>query len=155
MTSDYSRFGAQGAELLNRLAEQARELSAMVEEVEALEAEVTDDQHAVTVRCTAGGLVQAVTIHSAARRLSNQVLGELIVATTNSAFAQAQAAAAARTGEYHAAQREINEQLRHPDPAAAAALAELTAKIGGPPAPVTPDEQDDEDRHRRPAVFDD
>ncbi|KAA8885714.1 hypothetical protein F3087_29230 [Nocardia colli] len=155
MTGDYSRFGSPGAELLNRLAEQARNLSEMVEEVEALEAEVTDDQHAVTVRCTAGGVVQAVTIHSAARKLTNQVLGELITATTNSAFAQAQAAAAARAGEYHAAQREINEHLRRHDPAAAAALTELTAKISGPPAPVTSDEQDDEPRYRRPAVFDD
>ncbi|PXX56565.1 YbaB/EbfC DNA-binding family protein [Nocardia tenerifensis] len=154
MTPDYSGFG-QGAELLNRLAEQARTLSEMVEEIEALEAEVTDDRHAVTVRCTAGGVVEAVTIHAAARTLSNQALGELITATTNFAFARAQAAAAARAGDYHAAQREINEQLRRHDPAAAAALTEFTAKISGPPASVTSDEQDDEPRRRGPTVFDD
>ncbi|MFI6170644.1 YbaB/EbfC family nucleoid-associated protein [Nocardia sp. NPDC051052] len=156
MTAGYSAFESRGAELLNRLAAQARGLSEIIGEVEELEAEATDDHRTVTVRCTAGGLVRAVTIRPAARRLTDQVLGEVITATTNSAFAKAQAAAAERAAEYHAAQREFNEHLRRQDPAAADALTELAAKLSGPaPTPVATDEDDDDPRPRRPAIFDD
>ncbi|QIS09727.1 YbaB/EbfC family nucleoid-associated protein [Nocardia arthritidis] len=155
MTPDYSAFGARGAELLNRLAEQARRLTEIAEEVEELEAEATDDRRTVTVRVTVGGSVRSVTIHPVARRLTNETLGELIVETTNSAFAKAHALAAEHAGKYYAAQRNFNEELRRHDPTAAAAFTELTNSVAGAPAPPVPaGDEDDDPRHPWPAVFD-
>ncbi|WP_280403093.1 YbaB/EbfC family nucleoid-associated protein [Nocardia brasiliensis] len=149
-----SNAGSPADEMLRLLERQARDLTAVLAAAQSVEAEATDRRRAITVRVTADGVVRQVTIHPAGAALNHHELGELFVATTNQAFAQARSVADARMSEFHELRRQLADHMVAGNTAAGETFSTLTATLTGKVSPADAVPADEDPAPRPWSVFD-
>lgn len=132
MTSDPT------ASFVKSLEDEVMKLRALHSRIARMTAEVTSEDHSVTVVVTGDGAVQRVTIHGEASRLDRERLGSTIARTTNQALAKINAKLDALDAPADGARDRLVAELTHSNHPLGAPLTQLLAAATDVPDDAPP-----------------